>query len=416
MVVPVAIQGEVNCTITLVTAESGRRYTESDVRVAEQLADRAAAALENARLYATAQHAIFVREQILAMVAHDLRNQLMIIGTGASVLSQTPGPVGTDRIQKIAKRIVPTIGTMRRLLDDLLDMGAIEAGKLSFTCEAVVRCKLDLAMDQQTRLEAALLAARQASEAKSNFLAQMSHELRTPLNAIIGFSDIISRELFGGVGQNCYREYASDILAAGQHLLELINNLLDLSKAEAGKLELCDEAIDVAVLCEECIRLVLVRAREQQVRLVTTVPGNLPAFRADRLRIKQILVNLLSNATKFTPEGGSVELCAQLARDGGFEFLVSDTGIGMAPEMIPVALEPFRQLGSPTSARSVEGTGLGLSLAKSLTEQHGGTITIESEVDQGTRVTMHFPPGRTEYTTSGTGAPVRVFASIAASA
>lgn len=137
IIVPVAVQGEVNCTITLVTAESERRYSDSDVRIAEQLANRAAAALENARLYAIAQHAISVREQILATVAHDLRNQLMIIGTGAAVLTQAPAPGGTDRIQKIAERIIRTIGTMRRLLDDLLDMGAIEAGKLSFNPEPV---------------------------------------------------------------------------------------------------------------------------------------------------------------------------------------------------------------------------------------------------------------------------------------
>ena len=249
----------------------------------------------------------------------------------------------------------------------------------------------------QQRLESESLrnlAAREAAETsnrlKSEFLANMSHELRTPLNAILGFSEMIGSEILGpGLPQ--YRSYANDIHSAGAHLLSLINDILDLSKAEAGKLELRCEPADMAALMAECVRLVRGRAGEQDLHIRSSTRPLPPLF-ADRLRVKQILLNLLSNAIKFTPEGGEVALDADW--DGGQMIIeVRDTGIGIAPEMIPLAFEPFRQVDS-VLARRFEGTGLGLSLVKSFMALHGGDVTIRSALGKGTTVSVSFPQAR----------------------
>jgi signal transduction histidine kinase len=249
----------------------------------------------------------------------------------------------------------------------------------------------------QQGLETELLRNRSARDAaetsnrlKSEFLANMSHELRTPLNAILGFSEMIGMEVLGP-GRPQYRGYANDIHFAGSHLLSLINEVLDLSKAEAGKLELRCEQVDVAELIEECMRLVRGRAGEQDLNIRANV-RRLPPLFADRLRVKQILLNLLSNAIKFTPEGGEVALDADW--DGGQMIIeVRDTGIGIAPEMIPLAFEPFRQVDS-VLARRFEGTGLGLSLVKSFMALHGGDVTIRSALGKGTTVSVSFPQAR----------------------
>ena len=259
------------------------------------------------------------------------------------------------------------------------------------TSEALVRSKVQLLMARQERLNAALLAAEDADRTKSNFLALMSHELRTPLNAIIGFSEVLAGELFGPHATPRYGEYARDIHGAGKHLLALINDILDLSKSEAGKLELYFEAVELSELFDNCTRLVAGRARDRELTVSLRLAPGLPPLRADELRFKQVVLNLLSNAVKFTMPGGHVEIGAAGEAGGGIVIHVRDSGIGMAPEMIPIALEPFRQLDSPI-ARNSEGTGLGLSLAKSLTEQLGGTLIIESAPDKGTTVKMVFPP------------------------
>jgi two-component system cell cycle sensor histidine kinase PleC len=262
------------------------------------------------------------------------------------------------------------------------------------TSEGLVRCKMEILGARESELKSALLLATDASKTKSHFLALMSHELRTPLNAIIGFSEILSGEMYGPLGGDRYREYASDIHGAGRHLLALINDILDLSKAEAGKLDLHLEAVDIAALIADCVRLTSERAREQSVRVAVRAAPDLPALHADALRVKQVILNLLTNAIKFTLAGGDVEVTAEIGREGGFVVSVRDTGIGMAPEMIPIALEPFRQIASPFT-RNVEGTGLGLSLVKVLTEQHGGEVAIESTPSLGTMVRLRFPASRT---------------------
>jgi len=258
------------------------------------------------------------------------------------------------------------------------------------TAEAVVRSKVEMLLLREKQLKTALLSADDANKTKSNFLALMSHELRTPLNAIIGFSDVLASELYGPIGKERYREYAHDIHDAGKHLLALINDILDLSKAEAGKLEFHPEQIAIPEFFTNCLSLVTAHATRKQLRLTTHVAEDVPSLWADPLRMKQILVNLLSNAVKFTPVQGSVELCAVPRSDGGITLYVRDTGIGMSAESIPMALEPFRQIASP-HARNAEGTGLGLTLVKRLTELHDGTLSIESTENKGTTVYIHLP-------------------------
>ena len=262
------------------------------------------------------------------------------------------------------------------------------------TGEALVKAKIALLSERETQLNAALVAAEDADRTRANFLALMSHELRTPLNAIIGFSEILSGEMFGPHVVKAYGSYAGDILGAGRHLLSLINDILDLSKCDAGHLELHSQPVELAGLLRDCLRYVQGRATENQVALAIALPDDLPPVRADDLRLKQVVLNLLSNAVKFTMPGGRVTLSAGVAADGGVMIAVADTGIGMSPEQIPIALEPFRQISSPL-ARNVEGTGLGLSMAKALTERHGGKLSIESALDVGTTVRIQLPPGRT---------------------
>jgi two-component system cell cycle sensor histidine kinase PleC len=219
----------------------------------------------------------------------------------------------------------------------------------------------------------------------------MSHELRTPLNAILGFSEVIETEVFGP-GLPKYREYARDIHGAGDHLLSLINDILDLSKAEAGKLELYCESVELDGLVQECVRLVEGPATERKLRLVMTAEP-VPLLHVDRRRVKQVLLNLLSNAVKFTEQGGRITVETGLGPHGDISIRVRDTGIGIPAELIPTVFEPFRQVDSML-ARKVEGTGLGLSLVRKLVELHGGTARLESVVGKGTTVFVSLPaPG-----------------------
>ncbi|MHA1537891.1 MAG: PAS-domain containing protein [Alphaproteobacteria bacterium] len=235
--------------------------------------------------------------------------------------------------------------------------------------------------------------AEAANITKGRFLATMSHELRTPLNAIIGFSEMMTSELFGTLGNPHYIEYARDIHESGIHLLNLINDILDVSKLEAGKIEIIDNDCQVGEVIAAVGLFVRERALEGDVEIEFADVSALPPLRADERRLKQILINLLSNAVKFTPAGGKVTVSARADAALGFIIEVRDTGIGIAPEDIPKALEPFAQIDS-TLSRRYEGTGLGLPLTKSLIELHGGTISIESALGEGTLITVTFPPER----------------------
>ncbi|GAB4392954.1 MAG: hypothetical protein Tsb0032_10530 [Kiloniellaceae bacterium] len=235
--------------------------------------------------------------------------------------------------------------------------------------------------------------ADRANQAKSAFLAKMSHELRTPLSAIIGFAEMIEQQAMGPIGSPKYKDYATDIRSSGQHLLGIINDILDLSKVESGKQSLREEPIAVAELVTGVEVLLNGRPRDAGVRLILEVPDNLPTLNADRRLLTQILVNLMANSIKFTPEGGSVRLRCW-ARDGsGFVFQVIDDGVGMAREDIPLALSVFGQVDNPEIHKR-KGTGLGLPLAKALAELHGGTLDLQSELGKGTTVTLRLPAYR----------------------
>ena len=243
----------------------------------------------------------------------------------------------------------------------------------------------------------ALLRSKQevevASLAKSQFLASMSHELRTPLNAILGFSEVMASEKYGPSGTETFKEYAGLIHGSGEHLLELINDVLDVSKVEAGQLELHEEEISVKKLAQACLRMFGDRADRGKIQLCPAVAEDLPGLWADERRAKQVLLNLLSNAVKFTPDGGTIHTTARLDENGSFEITVCDTGIGMSPQELDIALKPFGQVDS-SLARKFEGTGLGLHLAQELMKLHGGSLEIESEKEVGTRATIRFPAER----------------------
>ncbi|NQU60721.1 MAG: PAS domain S-box protein [Rhodospirillales bacterium] len=232
-----------------------------------------------------------------------------------------------------------------------------------------------------------------ASRAKTEFLASMSHELRTPLNSIIGFSEVIKNEVFGALGNPRYLEYVGDIHGSGQHLLELINDILDVSKIEAGAMELIDEHLDIDGVINDALRVVQGRAEDDQITLSASISVDLPELVADRVRVKQVLLNLLSNAVKFTPSGGAVSVSAFIDEDRSMVVSVTDTGHGIAEEEIQEILEPFTQAKSGHAKRQ-EGTGLGLYLSKTLMKEHGGTLKIESELGKGTTVTIRFPKSR----------------------
>lgn len=232
-----------------------------------------------------------------------------------------------------------------------------------------------------------------ANRTKSEFLANVSHELRTPLNAIIGFSDMMKQELFGPLGASDYGEYAQDINASGHHLLAIINDILDVSKAEAGKLELLEGDVDLRRCIDVCLRLVAERAEEAGVEQRVALDEDLPTLFADERKLKQMLINLLSNAVKFTPDGGLVTLGGGLEADGGLALWVKDTGVGMAADTIEKALSPFEQVDSSLNRRHT-GTGLGLPIVSALVSLHGGTLDVASEPGVGTLATLHFPADR----------------------
>ena len=256
-----------------------------------------------------------------------------------------------------------------------------------------LRHEIGQRLGAQQRLQHALEEAEHANKSKSDFLAHMSHELRTPLNSIIGFSETMGHEVFGKLGHEKYTEYAKDIHRSGNHLLQLINEVLDVSKVEAGAMEINESNIDLNKAMEECTALMVDEAKKVGVSLNLSVPVNLPEFRGDDLRLRQIFLNLLSNAIKFTPAGGQITLKAGLEDNGSLNIAVADTGIGIEPGDLSRILLPFEQVEDHMN-RKTPGTGLGLALTKALTELHGGELSLDSEPGIGTKVTLRFPPER----------------------
>jgi len=239
----------------------------------------------------------------------------------------------------------------------------------------------------------ALIETQEAVRAKAAFLAAMSHELKTPLNAILGFSDLIQQELFGPINEPRYRSYITDIHVNGQHLLDKINDILDLSRIEGRLIEMDDQAVcireSIVAACD-----VVKNARTEAAPIEIQIPADMKLLKADPRRLQQVLAHLLSNAAKFTPREGRIEITSLLSREGGIIIKITDTGIGMEPDRIGHALEPFKQLDSRL-ARRFEGVGLGLPLANALVQLHQGRLSILSMPGKGTTVTVEFPPERT---------------------
>ncbi len=261
----------------------------------------------------------------------------------------------------------------------------------------VIRSQRERLIDElkreRDRAEKARLRAEEASRAKSLFLATMSHELRTPLNAIMGFSEIISSEMLGPLPVPQYKEYAGDIHQSGTYLLSLINDILDLSRIEAGKRELREEVVDVMEQARECMHLVEIRAREKNHDLRLEGRDDLPMLLADTRAVRQIWLNLLSNAIKFTPAGGTITLGVRTLDNGGLEMSVSDTGEGIPEEELRTVMDSFGR-GHSAVTRAVEGAGLGLPIVNGLARLHDADVTIDTKVDEGTVVRVVFPPSR----------------------
>jgi two-component system cell cycle sensor histidine kinase PleC len=235
--------------------------------------------------------------------------------------------------------------------------------------------------------------AEEANLAKSRFLASMSHELRTPLNAILGFSEVMAKEVLGPMGNPTYRDYAQDIHDSGQHLLDLINEILDLSRIEAGRYQLNEEPVHLLHIVEDCCHMMMLRARNKDIRIVQEFEPTLPRLFADERAVRQITLNLLSNAIKFTPTGGEVRVRAGWTAGGGQYVSVRDNGPGIPPDEIPVVLSAFGQ-GSIAIKSAEQGTGLGLPIVQGLIAMHGGEFQLESKLREGTEAIAVFPPTR----------------------
>ena len=250
----------------------------------------------------------------------------------------------------------------------------------------------------QQKMRAALAEAEEASRAKSAFLAAMSHELKTPLNAVLGFSEIIKEEMLGQITPAKYRDYAHDIHASGMRLLTIVSDVLDVAQLSGGAVTLDTRIYSAKSLIDESITLARLATKDER-EVGMEIPDIFPSIDVDSKRLRQAIANLISNALKFTPPGGSVGVSVRLERSGGMSFIVTDTGIGMEPQTIAAALEPFRQL-DRSLARRFEGAGLGLSITKSLVELHGGVLLIESAVGEGTTASIVLPASRTKSRTA----------------
>jgi PAS domain S-box-containing protein len=280
---------------------------------------------------------------------------------------------------------------VRRAPGDLLETAGVQV----FTLLDLTERRMVEAL-----LKRAITEAELASRAKSTFLAGMSHELRTPLNAIIGFSEVIEQACFGPIGNDRYEEYIGDIRRSAEHLLSIINTILDLSKIEAGRMDLNEEMLDLSRLVQDCYNLVRERALRRAITIDLHIAEDTPLLFADPTKIRQVLINLLTNAVKFSRENTTITVTAGEEADGRIRLAVRDQGIGMTPEQLKIAMEPFGQVNSSLS-RKVEGTGLGLPLTKALLELHQGAMDIETAAGEGTAVIAWFPKERARHLRRG---------------
>jgi two-component system cell cycle sensor histidine kinase PleC len=275
----------------------------------------------------------------------------------------------------------------------LLIQRLYSSGVATLTARAEKDALIGELEEAKENAEEARRRAESANMAKSQFLAQMSHELRTPLNAILGFSEVMKTEVFGAHAVPAYKEYSNDIHTSGQHLLNLINEVLDLSRIEAGRYELNEDTVSLTAIVEDCHHLLRLRAQNRGIAIHEVFELNLPRLWADERAIRQVCLNLLSNAVKFTPPGGEIWLKVGWTASGGQYLSVKDTGPGIPEDEISIVLSKFGQ-GSNAIKSAEQGTGLGLPIAKNLIELHGGTFTLKSKVRIGTELIATFPPER----------------------
>jgi signal transduction histidine kinase len=291
-------------------------------------------------------------------------------------------------------------------LDDQISIErAFEAGATDFLVKPLTwtllayRVKFMLRLSQvEQNTRDALHLAETANRAKSSFLANMSHELRTPLNAIIGFSDFMRCK---PLTLSAHKQYADHIYEAGTHLLEIVTDVLDLSRVDAGKMELNEDIVEIEPVVRASILIVSQRAAKHAIKLCVSISDSIPPIKADQVRLKQILINLLSNAVKFTPCNGEIHVSVDQSTKGDVVFIVRDTGIGIAPEDIPSIQQPFVQLDDVVTKR-YEGTGLGVPLALAMAKLHGGSLIFDSQPGIGTAVTVTLPAERVLIPSAGT--------------
>jgi len=367
----VAASGEIGMATALLAREKHQPALEHGLAALARLGEdddaalRAEALLVTSRIYA----ALGDDGQALdALEAYNVVRDLLHARDAKLYASYLASRIGLEKLRAEAE-------AQRRIAADLVALNA----QLEEQAAALGA--------QSTELVAARHTAEASSSAKSLFLANMSHELRTPLNAILGFSEL----MMNAAGPSSHAGYARDIHEAGSHLLSIVNDLLDLSRIEAGGMELDIGTIFVDELFAECRKMLADKAAAAGVKLVSSVADEARTIRGDALRLRQILLNLLSNAIKFTPRGGVVALSALISHEGEFLFTVADTGCGMSPAEIEIALEPFGMVDSSMGRRK-QGTGLGLPLATRLTALHRGRLVIHSEPGLGTQVTVSLPP------------------------
>ncbi len=342
-------------------------------------------------------------------------NHLFLAASSMSVLAGLVVARGSNMTMYVGNMVpLVAMGSLRFLLGDFTAdiaigiLAPIVATQLWYTGRPLVlrmsedsrlRFKVeDLARELEEARDEALkkrFEAEAANASKTAFLANMSHELRTPLNAILGFSEIIAQECFGPVGSDRYRDYAGDIHSSGAHLLSLINDLLDVAKIEAGKMELAPHPLDPQHTFDVALKLIGSKAREKDQALVIAVNEGAPELWADERAIKQILINLVSNAVKFTPNGGRIEVIGERAANGDFQIMVRDNGPGIPPDKLDKVFSPFNQVDNRFD-RQAGGTGLGLALVRGLSELHGGRAWMESEFGKGCSVFVTIPVPKSE--------------------
>ncbi|MBO6521375.1 MAG: PAS domain S-box protein [Rhodospirillales bacterium] len=392
---PVRMSGTVQDVTEQYLADKARKMSESRLATIIDIAPEAVVATD-----ADGNIQIFNRgaEEIFGYRADEVR------GRSLDILI----PPRLRRVHRIHMRHFEGSGDLRRLMNARREISGLRKDGTEFPAFASVsKVELDeetifIAIMRDTtelhraeeELRNALEEARTANKAKSQFLATISHELRTPLNAILGFSEILSREFLGPLGNNKYTEYADDIIKSGELLLSLVNDLLDFSAVEQGSRVFDPGLVNLEKIAMESVRAVGEKAKQQGVRLVVTAVIGAREIYADERALRQILLNVLSNAVKFTPDGGQVSVGCETA-EGKATITVVDTGVGIPEEEIPSLTQPFLQV-DKDPYHSSKGWGLGLAITKSLVDLHGGELNIESVVDEGTTVTIELPAGSRE--------------------